>query len=102
MGIKFKTFGNHLRHLRENAGLTLKEVSTNVGVDTSLLAKIERSERQATQEFIKKISLFFNVEENSLRREHLSDQIAYKVLKENDEIEILREAEYKVKYFRNK
>ena len=101
METKFKTFGKHLRHLREDAGLTLKEVATNIRVDTSLLAKIERSERQPTVEFIKNVAAFFNVDENSLRRECLSEQIAYKVLNENDEGEILRAAEDKVKYFKN-
>ena len=99
MGIKIKTFGDHIRHLRENSGLTLKEVASNIGVDTSLLSKIERSERQANDDFIKKISSFFHVRENFLKKEYLSDQIAYKVLNENDNVEILKVAEQKIKYF---
>ena len=100
MGIKIKTFGEHVRHLRENSGLTLKEVASNIGIDASLLSKIERSERQANDDFIKKMSSFFHVGENSLRKECLSDQIAYKVLNENDNVEILKVAEQKIKFFR--
>tara|TARA_B100001287_G_C22609306_1_gene494316 strand:+ start:152 stop:478 length:327 start_codon:yes stop_codon:yes gene_type:complete len=99
MGIKIKNFGDHIRHLRENSGLTLKEVASNIGVDTSLLSKIERSERQANDDFIKKISSFFHVRENFLKKEYLSDQIAYKVLNENDNVEILKVAEQKIKFF---
>ena len=99
MGIKIKTFGDQIRHLRENSGLTLKEVASKIGVDTSLLSKIERSERQANDDFIKKISSFFHVRENFLKKEYLSDQIAYKVLNENDNVEILKVAEQKIKFF---
>lgn len=101
MKTKFKTFGENLRHQREQAGLTLKEVATNIRVDTSLLAKIERSERQPTLDFIKNVAAFFNVDENALRRDYLSEQIAYKVLNEKDEAEILKVAEEKVKYLKN-
>ena len=42
---KIKSFGEHLRYLREGLGLTLKSVSEQINVDTSLLAKIERNEK---------------------------------------------------------
>jgi hypothetical protein len=32
---KTKSFGEHLRHLREEAGLTLKFVSEQISIDTS-------------------------------------------------------------------
>ena len=40
------TFGEQLRSLREQAELSLRQVSVEIGIDTSLLAKIERNERQ--------------------------------------------------------
>ena len=43
---KYTSFGEHLRTLRENSGQTLKTVSDQISIDTSLLAKIERSESQ--------------------------------------------------------
>ncbi len=95
---KYKTFGEHLRIHRENKGFTLKEVATNIEIDISLLAKIERNERQPTKPLIKKISDFFNVDEKELLNEFLSDQIAYKILDEDADLNILKVAEHKIKY----
>lgn len=103
MGFKeYTTFGEHLRVLRENSGLTLKEVATQIEIDISLLAKIERNERQPTKTSIKKISEFFKVDEKELLNEFLSDQIAYKILEEDADLNILKVAESKIKYLHNK
>ena len=96
--INFTTFGEHLRILRENAGLTLKEVAANTEIDISLLAKIERNERQPTKQWIKKISCYFKVDETLLMNEFLSDQIAYKILDEEADLNILKAAEKKIRY----
>jgi len=97
---KTKSFGEHLRNLREEAGLTLKYVSEQVGIDTSLLAKIERSERQPTKQIIKQVADFFKVDEKELQNDFLSDVIAYKILDEEADISILKVAEKKVKYLK--
>ncbi|HCI54606.1 MAG TPA: helix-turn-helix transcriptional regulator [Bacteroidales bacterium] len=94
----YKTFGEHLRTLRETAGLTLKEVAENVEIDISLLAKIERNERQPTKQLIKKISKYFKVDDKELLNEFLSDQIAYKILDEEADLNVLKVAEKKIKY----
>lgn len=41
------SFGEHIRSLREELNLSMRELSKKTGVDTSLLGKIERNERQA-------------------------------------------------------
>jgi len=97
---KYTTFGEQLRQLRETAELTLREVATNVEIDPSLLAKIERNERQPTKHLIKKIADFFSVNEKDLLEEFLSDQIAYKILQEKADLNILKVAEEKVAYIK--
>jgi transcriptional regulator with XRE-family HTH domain len=97
---KTSTFGEHLRNLREEAGLTLKFVSEQIGIDTSLLAKIERNERPPTKLIIKHIATFFKVDEKDLFNSFLSDQIAYKIIDEEADLSILRVAEKKVKYLK--
>lgn len=99
---KFTTFGEHLRTLREFAGLTLREVATILRIDTSLLAKIERNERQPTRQHIKQFADFFKVEEKELVDEFLSDQIVYKILNEGTDLNILKVAEGKIKYIKTK
>jgi len=97
---KHTTFGEQLRQLRENAGMTLREVAANIEIDPSLLAKIERNQRQPTKHLIKNIADFFEVNEKKLLEEFLSDQIAYKILDENADLKILKVAEEKVAYIK--
>jgi len=97
---KFTTFGEHLRTLREINSLTLREVAASLTLDTSLLAKIERNERQPTRQLIKQFADFFKVEEKELVDEFLSDQIVYKILNEETDLNILKVAEGKIKYIK--
>ena len=90
------TFGEHLKELRESAGLTLRDVSTNIGVDYSHLAKVEKNQRTPTRQLIKSLAIFFKTSEQELLNDWLSDQIAYKILDENVDIKILKVAEEKV------
>lgn len=97
---RFTNFGEHLRTLREEAQQTLREVSKNIGIDPSLLAKIERNERQPTKQIIKDVATFFKVDAKELQNEFLSDQIAYKILDEEADFEILKVAEKKLSYLK--
>ena len=94
------TIGEQLRTLRENANLSLREVASNIGIDTSLLGKIERNDRQPTKEQIKQVATFFKVNEKQLIKEMLSDQIAYKIIEEDADLDTLKVAEEKVEYLK--
>ncbi len=95
-----KTFGEFIRDLREEAGFTLKLVSEHIRIDISLLAKIERNERQPSRQVIKQVAEFFKVDEKELHKVFLSDVIAYKILDEEGDLSILEVAEEKVKYLK--
>ena len=97
---RHNSFGELLRGLREETGQTLKTGAENLEMDTSLLAKIERNERQPTKHIIKQVAEFFKCNEQELLNNFLSDQIAYKILDEEADIEILKVAEEKVKYLK--
>lgn len=94
------SFGEKLRSLREERAIPLRLVAEKIGIDTSLLGKIERNERQATKEQIKLIAKYFKYDEQSLIEENLSDQIAYRILYEDVDLNVLKVAEGKVKYFK--
>lgn len=94
------TIGEKIRALREKANLSLREVASNIGIDTSLLGKIERNERQPTKEQIKQIAAFFKVNEKQLIKELLSDQFAYKIIEEEADLDTLKVAEEKVEYLK--
>jgi len=95
-----RSFGEHLRYLREKSGFTLKIVSEKISIDISLLAKIERNERQPTKLIIRQIADLFQVDIQELQNDILSDLIAYKILEEEADISILKVAEDKVKYLK--
>lgn len=99
---KFSTFGEQLRVLRVEAEQSLREVASHIDIDPSLLAKIERNERQPTKQLIKAVADYFNADEKELQNEFLSDQIAYKILDEEADLTILKVAEQKVSYLKTK
>lgn len=96
------SFGEQLRSLREQKKMSLREVATEISIDTSLLGKIERNERQATKEQIKLIAKFFNYDEQLLIEENLSDQLAYKIIEADADRAILKVAEQKIEYLKTK
>lgn len=95
------SFGEQIRTLREEKELPLRKVAAFLDIDTSLLGKIERNERQPSRELIKQIALFFKIDQKSLIRQFVSDQIAHKIIEEDD-MEILKVAEKKVMYLKDK
>ena len=99
---KVSTFGEQVRELREDANLSLREVAEKIGIDTSLLGKIERSERQPTKDQIKQVAKYFKLDEKEMLKEYLSDQIAYKILEEEAYLDILKVAERKVQYLKTR
>lgn len=94
------TVGEQLRAIREKENLPLREVAKSIGIDTSLLGKIERNERQATKEQVKQLAAFYKIDEKKLLKELLSDQFAYKILEEEADLDTFRVAEDKVEYLK--
>ena len=99
---KVTTFAEQVRTLREEAHLSLREVAEEIGIDTSLLGKIERNERQPTKEQIKQVAMYFKLDEREMMKEYLSDQIAYRILEEEADLDTLKVAEKKVQYLKTK
>ncbi len=93
------TLGQLLRNVREEANLSLREVATNINIDTSLLGKIERNKRQPTKEHLKLLAVFFSLNEKELIKEYLSDQIANAIIVEGAGIDILLAARKKVELY---
>ncbi len=94
------TIGEKIRSMREKANLSLRVVASDIGIDTSLLGKIERNERLPTKEQLKQVAAFFCVNEKNLIKEMLSDQFAYKIIEEEADLDTLKVAEEKVAYLK--
>lgn len=97
------TFGDCIRSIREEKGLTLREVAQVLKIDTSMLGKIEKNKRKPTKIFIENFSIFFEVSGRDLTIAFLSDSVANQLKYEENYVdEVLKVAEKKVIYFKNK
>lgn len=100
--MKFEqSFGETVKKLREERKLTLREVADQLGIDTSMLGKIEKNNRKPSKELIEKAAIFFGVSKKDLTISFLSDALVYQIM-ENEEVaqETLMAAEQKFKYLK--
>ncbi len=97
---KLTTFGGRIRQLREEQKLPQRKVAALLDIDTSLLAKYERNERQPSKELIKKIADIFKADCEELISEAFSDKLAYQIIEQDADSKILRVAENKVEYLK--
>jgi transcriptional regulator with XRE-family HTH domain len=65
------SFGEYLRSRREQLGLPLRKVAAELDIDTSILSKIERSERVATKEMLPTLAKTLEVQEKKLEIEFI-------------------------------
>jgi len=97
-----ESFGDYIRSLREREKLPLRKVAAVLDIDPSTLSKIERGERTANKEMLPFLADLFNEKEATLGLILMSDKIAYDLMNESNPDEILKVAERKIKYFKNK
>ncbi|OFX50973.1 MAG: hypothetical protein A2046_09945 [Bacteroidetes bacterium GWA2_30_7] len=95
-----KFFGDYIRKLREGQNLPLRKVAAYLDIDTSVLSKIERGERQASKDNVLKIADFFSLNQQELLIEFFGESIAKLVYKEKNANDILKVAEEKIEYFK--
>ena len=99
---KTMTTGELIREKREQKGFLLRDISTQIGVDTAILSKIERGERRATKEQISKLADILEIERSLILTQYLSEKILYEIQNEDFGIEALKVAEQTIKYNRTK
>lgn len=71
-----------MRAIREQKRLLLRQLAASMEVDTALISKIERGERNATKEQVLKISKFLNVDEEELLALWMADKIEATIVQE--------------------
>ncbi|MDO9153586.1 MAG: helix-turn-helix transcriptional regulator [Paludibacter sp.] len=92
------TTGELIREKREMKGFLLREVSTQIGIDTAILSKIERGERKATREQIIKLADILEIDKGLILTQYLSEKILYEIQNEDFGMEALKVAEKIIKY----
>lgn len=78
-----KHLGQKLRELREKQNLLLRQVAAHLEVDTALMSKIERGERNASKQQVVDIAKFLKADEDELLTLWLADKLESAVGEEN-------------------
>tara|TARA_B100001564_G_C20632261_1_gene667851 strand:- start:1333 stop:1668 length:336 start_codon:yes stop_codon:yes gene_type:complete len=97
-----ESFGEHIKRLREEHKLPLRKVASVLDLDPSTLSKIERGERTANKEMLPLLADLFSKNEKELSLILSSDKVAYQLMEEENPNEILKVAEEKIQYLKNK
>lgn len=69
------TFGDLIRTLRQRRNLPLRVVATAVGIDSTLLSRLELGERFPTDEQLQRFADYFSLPAKELAAQVLADRI---------------------------
>ena len=95
------TFGEYIRQLRTDKGLTLTELAALLKLDSANLSKIENGKREFDEKRLDKLANAFNLNLEKLKVEYFGDQFAKKMYAYNCSSETLIVAEEKVNYLKS-
>lgn len=95
-------FGEYIRQLRKDRGLTLTQLAAQLELDSANLSKIENGKREFDEKRLERLAKVFQLELNKVKTEFFSDLFAKKIYENNCSSEILIVAEKKVKYLKQK
>lgn len=90
------TFGEYIREIREEKQLLLREVASQMNIDTALLSKIERGTRMARKEQAEALAKVLKQNKNELLQYWLADKIVFILKEEKNSTEILKIVEEKI------
>ena len=97
-----ETIGEYIHGLRTSSGMTLTKLAAALDIDQSTLSKIENGKRNIPESILPKLADIFNLNITNLKKEFYSEKIAEMIYKEPNSEELLRFAEQKVNYFKQK
>ena len=94
------TFGEYIRFLRTEKGLTLTQLAAKLDLDSANLSKIENGKRDFDEKRLSKLARIFGVHIIELRNEYISDQLGKQIYEMNCTKQLLKVAEEKAEYRR--
>jgi transcriptional regulator with XRE-family HTH domain len=97
-----ETFGEYIHRLRLDSRMTLTKLAAALDIDQSTLSKIENGKRNIPETILPKLAKSFNLNLKELEKEFYSEKIAEIIYKEPNSNELLRLAEQKVDYLKQK
>lgn len=95
-----ETFGEYIRFLRNENGLTLTQLAAQLNMDSANLSKIENSKREFDEKRLEKLASVFKLDLKILKDELFSEKFARKIYENCCSVNALELAEQKVKYLK--
>lgn len=77
-------FQNKLKELRESHNLLQRQVAAGIDMDTAVYCKIEKGDRQAREEQVRQLALFYGIAYEELRRYWLAGKVYHLIEEEDD------------------
>ena len=96
------TFGEYIREIREEKQLLLREVASQMNIDTALLSKIERGTRIARKEQVEALAKALKQNKSEMLQSWMADKIVKMIKDESNSTEILKKAQEEIKNLTNK
>ena len=96
------SFGEYIRKLRTENGMTLTQLAAQLELDSANLSKIENGKRDFDEKRLEKLATVFSLKLDDIKTEFFSDLFAKKIYENNCSIETLMVAEEKVNYLKSK
>lgn len=96
------SFGEYIRKLRTESGMTLTQLAAQLELDSGNLSKIENGKREFDEKRLEKLSTIFELDLEVVKTEYFSDLFAKKIYENNCSMETLMVAEEKVNYLKSK
>lgn len=90
-------FGNHIRELREEQSMLLRELAASLDMDVAYLSKIERGNRTARKEQVVAFAKALKQDRKQLLQIWMADQIVDMIKGEDDITGILKIAQKKIR-----
>lgn len=97
-----ETIGQLIRRLRTERDLPLRKIAAELDVDASTLSKIERGNRYPSEDLVRRFAEMYELPERDLLIHYYSERIAANLYQKDFCLEILKVAEQKIEYIRQK
>ncbi|MDL1914067.1 MAG: helix-turn-helix transcriptional regulator [Bergeyella sp.] len=86
-----------LKSAREKKTLLMRELASLIGVDTAMISKFEKGDRNPTRNQIGRLSEMLDIDEKILLKIWLRDKLLNELENEDSALEALRMAEKKIR-----
>ncbi len=95
-------FGERIRELRTKQNMLLRQLASQLDVDTSIISKVERGDRQLKKEQIPLLAQILKADVEELQTLWLADQIYAVIKDEKMALKAIHIAEEEVKFHKSK